>query len=90
MLGKVLEITVKNCCHSLLLTEVENGIKLENCEALTLVAGGSVLPVVKVEDSLSISVIGHTNAMRNPLELYSSTGVSLFAINSVSPSATPE
>ncbi len=90
MIGKVLEVTIENCHHSIILTEVNNGIELVNCEALTLVAGGSIVPIVKVQDSREISVIAHLDAMRNPLETHGSTGVTLFAVQDVQPGATPE
>jgi hypothetical protein len=90
LIGKVLEVTVEKCHHSIVLAEVNNGIEFVNCEALTLVAGGSIVPVVKVLDSREISVIAHLDAMRNPLETHGSTGVTLFAVEDVSPGATPE
>jgi hypothetical protein len=89
-MGKVLEVTVENCHHSIILTEVTTGIELVNCEALTLVAGGPLVPVVKVQDSREISVIAHLDAMRYPLETHGCTGVTLFAVQDVMPGATTE
>ena len=85
-----MEVTVENCHHSVILTEVKNGIELVNCEALTLAVGGSILPTLKVQDSREISVITVLDAMRNPLETHGSTGVTLFAVHDVQPGATPE
>ncbi len=91
MIGKALEVTVENCHHSIVLTEAcWSKIWLLNCEALTLVAGVFIVPIVNVHDSREINVIAHLDAMRNPLETHGSIGVALFCIENVSPGATPE
>jgi hypothetical protein len=90
LLGKVREVVIENCKQCIILAEATNGIDILFCEALTLVAGGSVVPVVKVEISCEVSVIAHIKALRNLLETHASIGVTLFAVHDVSPSSSPE
>ena len=90
LLGKVLEVSVENSNHSIILAEVQRGIEIVNSEALTIVAGGTSVPIVKVQDSREISVIGHLDAIKEPLETHGSTGVTLFAVQDISPNSGPE
>ena len=90
LLGKVLEVSVENSNHSIILAEVQRGIEIVNSEALTIVAGGTSVPIVKVQDSREISVIGHLDAIKEPLETHGSTGVTLFAVQDLSPNSGPE
>jgi hypothetical protein len=90
LLGKVAELWVEDISHSIILGEVQTGIKVLQCEALTLVAGGLLVPVVKVQDSREVSVIGHYDAIREPLESHSCAGVTLFVVQDVPPGPTLE
>jgi hypothetical protein len=90
LLGKVAELSVESSNHSIILGEVQKRIEVVQSEALTMVAGGPVVPVVKVQESREVSVIGHLDAIREPLETHSCTGVTLFAVQDVPPGSTPE
>lgn len=89
-MGKVRELSIENSSHSIILGEVQQNIEIVHSESLTLVAGGSTVPVIKVEESREISVIGHLDAVREPLETHSCTGVTLFAVQDVPPGSSPE
>lgn len=78
--GKIEEAVIESCDDIVILFEVVNGLEIRSATSLTIVAGGATVPTISARDSRDISFIANYDAMREPLETFNCTEVSVFAV----------